>query len=63
MPDENILIRYRQLGGKYVTVGSDAHSPDDIGAGIKKGIEKAQKCGFGQITVFINREKKLIDIT
>ena len=63
MPDENILIRYRQLGGKYVTVGSDAHSTDDIGAGIKEGIEKARKCGFGQITVFINREKKLIDIT
>ena len=63
MPDENILIRYRQLCGKYVTVGSDAHSTDDIGAGIKEGIEKARKCGFGQITVFINREKKLIDIT
>ena len=63
MPDENILIRYRQLGGKYVTVGSDAHSTDDIGTGIKEGIEKARKCGFGQITVFINREKKLIDIT
>ena len=63
MPDDNILIRYRQLGGKYVTVGSDAHSPEDIGAGIKDGIKKARKCGFEQITVFIKREKKLTDIT
>lgn len=62
MPDENILIRYRQLGGKYVTVGSDAHSTDDIGAGIKAGIRKAKECGFEQITVFVNREKRLIDI-
>ena len=62
MPDENILIRYKQLGGKYVTVGSDAHSPKDIGSGIRDGIEKAKKCGFEQITVYINREKKLFDI-
>lgn len=62
MPDENILIRYKQLGGKYVTVGSDAHSPEDIGAGIKEGIRTAKKCGFNQITLFIKREKKLIDI-
>lgn len=62
MPDENILNRYHRLGGKYITVGSDAHRIEDIGAGIKEGIRKARQCGFTQITVFINREKRLIDI-
>lgn len=63
LPDKNILVRYRQLGGKYVTVGSDAHRPEDIGAGIRDGTETALACGFEQITVFVNREKNLIDIT
>ncbi|MDI9475736.1 MAG: histidinol phosphate phosphatase [Natronincolaceae bacterium] len=26
-----ILKRFRELGGKYVTIGSDAHRPEDIG--------------------------------
>ncbi|MGN1443161.1 MAG: histidinol-phosphatase HisJ family protein [Acutalibacteraceae bacterium] len=62
MPDENILIRYKQLGGKYITVGSDAHCPEDIGAGIQEGIRTALKCGFEQITIYKNREKQLFDI-
>jgi len=30
-----IYARYREMGGKYVTVGSDAHFPDWIGANFK----------------------------
>lgn len=31
MPHPNILKRYKELGGLYVTVGSDAHRVEDLG--------------------------------
>ena len=33
VPDKEILQRYAQLGGTMITVGSDAHCPEDVGAG------------------------------
>ncbi len=56
MPDENIISRYKELGGKYITVGSDSHSAYDVGAGIKEGMLLAKKCGFDKLTIFDRRE-------
>ena len=32
-PHTDIIKRYRELGGEYVTIGSDAHKACDIGYG------------------------------
>lgn len=32
MPNREILKKYAELGGKMVTLGSDAHKPEDVGA-------------------------------
>ena len=32
-PHTDIIKRYKELGGEYVTVGSDAHTPENIGYG------------------------------
>jgi histidinol-phosphatase (PHP family) len=33
MPGSDILRLYKAAGGEYVTIGSDAHAPDDLAAG------------------------------
>jgi histidinol-phosphatase (PHP family) len=35
LPSRTILRRYKELGGKYVTLGSDAHRSDEIGSGFE----------------------------
>ena len=55
MPEETVVRRFKQLGGEFVTVGSDAHYAKDIGAGIDVAIEIAQRSGFDCVTLFQNR--------
>ena len=61
-PDEGILRRYKELGGKLITIGSDAHYAEHLGAGIDKGYELALKCGFDKIAVYQDRTPTLIPI-
>ena len=62
MPDEDVIRRFRELGGRLITVGSDAHRPGDIGAGIIQSYEIAKRCGFGSIFYFENRKPVEIGI-
>ncbi|MDR3091131.1 MAG: histidinol-phosphatase HisJ family protein [Clostridiales bacterium] len=41
-----IYRRYAEKGGKYVTIGSDAHNPRDIGANFKKALRIASESGL-----------------
>lgn len=56
MPDENIIRRYKELGGKYITIGSDAHSAQEVGEGINECMLIAKKCGFDKINFYTGRE-------
>ena len=56
MPDEAIIKRYKELGGTKITVGSDSHKAQDVGAGIIEGIEIARRCGFNKLTLYVKRE-------
>lgn len=42
-PHTDIIRRYKELGGVYVTVGSDAHSADGIGYGFEKAKQIIEK--------------------
>lgn len=55
-PHEDILKRYRELGGEIITIGSDAHKPEHIAYDFHKvsGILKA--CGFKNYTEFKQRK-------
>ena len=55
MPDGSIVSRFRELGGRYVTIGSDAHRWGDVGAGIEDGLRMLLKCGFTHFTVYEER--------
>ncbi len=62
MPEEDVVRRFKQLGGEMVTVGSDAHYAKDLGAGIREGMEIAKRCGFDSVTLFQNRTPVQIPI-
>lgn len=54
-PSPEIIKRYRELGGEIITVGSDAHKPEDIAADFDKAAEILKSCGFQYYAVFEGR--------
>lgn len=59
-PKEEILRRYKELGGELLTLGSDAHFPSDVGADIKKTAELLKNCGFKYYAVYKERKPEMI---
>lgn len=59
-PKAEILTRYRELGGELLTLGSDAHTPSDVGADIKKTAELLKNCGFKYYTVYKERKPEMV---
>lgn len=57
-----ILELYRDLGGKLVTTGSDAHQSADLGKGLVQACRLLQSCGFDRIAVYSHRTPELIKI-
>ena len=55
MPDEEIISMYKELGGKRISLGSDSHFPESIGAGLTEGALLLSKLGFTELTYYINR--------
>ncbi len=46
MPGLDILRRFRELGGKYITLGSDAHKAERISQNFDTAIELIKTAGF-----------------
>ena len=55
LPTLPFIQRFREFGGEYVTVGSDAHFAEDLGKGVNEGMEIARQAGFSHVTLFQNR--------
>lgn len=52
MPSEEILRLYRSLGGKIITIGSDSHKPEHLGAYIRETKELLKQMGFKQFCTY-----------
>lgn len=52
LPPEWIIRRFRELGGEYITVGSDAHHARNVGFMIGDAFELIKKCGFDSVVYF-----------
>ena len=61
-PSEEILRLYRRLGGEIVTVGSDAHRPEDAAKCVAQGHELLKSIGFRYVTVFTKRVPAFISL-
>ena len=55
-PCADILKRYRELGGEIVTLGSDAHKPEDVGSDFKRAVEVLKGSGIKYIANFKSRK-------
>lgn len=56
MPTVDYVRRFKELGGEYLTIGSDAHFTEHVGAGINEGFAIAEAAGFEYVTYFENRK-------
>lgn len=61
-PSRAILTRYFELGGRIITIGSDAHKLKDLYADCDKAIAQLKDIGFSEITTFKNRKPNFIKI-
>jgi histidinol-phosphatase (PHP family) len=57
-PSKLILQWFHEEGGRWVTLGSDAHTPEHVGAGIEQAISIVQSSGFENLASFTRRIPK-----
>lgn len=62
MPDVTTLLRYAELGGQAVSVGSDAHQAEAVGAGFDHAQAVLHQAGLDRIALFAGGERRLIPV-
>lgn len=61
-PERFVLEKYRDLGGRLITVGSDSHAASTMGLGIEQCMQTAKEAGFSSVTAFRNKKPYQIPI-
>lgn len=61
-PCADIVKRYRELGGEIITVGSDAHAPEQIGAHFEEACDLLKSCGFRYHCIFEKRVAEFLKL-
>ena len=61
-PMEEVINRYRELGGEIITLGSDAHKPKHVAYKFEKLYQILKNAGFEYYTVFQNRKPQFISL-
>ncbi|SHI74202.1 histidinol-phosphatase HisJ family protein [Parasporobacterium paucivorans] len=61
-PSQDIIKRYRQLGGDIITIGSDAHTPDYIGYNFDLAAATLKNSGFRHYNIFRQRSPVFIGL-
>ena len=56
------LHQDKELGGEILTVGSDAHVPETIGAGVNAAYDLIRAAGFRYITVYEGRKPRFVKL-
>ncbi len=62
MPTLELLKLYKDQGGRLITVGSDAHSPENLGKCIRKGYALLRTAGFSEIMVTEDGQRSMVSI-
>ena len=61
-PTEDIIARYRELGGEIITIGADAHKPEHVAFDFEKVPQILKDAGFQYFTVFKERKPEFIKL-
>jgi histidinol-phosphatase (PHP family) len=62
MPDLLILRWYQEMGGERLTLGSDAHAPDDISLHLDQALKFIRESGFKFLTRYERRHATLLPL-
>lgn len=54
-PPADVLKRFHELGGRIISFGADAHTPDGVAGSFDKACEIALSCGFTEYYTFDKR--------
>ena len=60
MPEERIIRALKNECIELVTVGSDAHTPHDVGKGVEKALDLLRSSGFSGPSIFRKRKATII---
>lgn len=63
MPEISLLKLFKEMGGEYVTAGSDAHHRDHVGNHIATAFNMIREAGFEYITTYRKRQPVMVPIT
>lgn len=55
MVDKYLIELYREVGGRLISLGSDAHSPEHIGCDFENALKIIKSAGFSEYCYFKNR--------
>lgn len=61
-PSKEVLKLYKALGGEVLTIGSDSHRVETVGAHLNEALSLAQEVGFEYVYTFESRKAKRIRI-
>jgi histidinol-phosphatase (PHP family) len=61
-PAPHIVERYRELGGRHVTIGSDAHRTEWFAYGLAEAYRHATRAGYDALTFRRGAGRVAIDI-
>lgn len=61
-PQSQVISRYYDLGGRLVTLGSDAHFAEDISDSFLLAYQLLDEIGFEEIVTFVKRQPEKIPI-
>ncbi len=54
-PDLPLIKRFYELGGRRITIGSDAHREREVGADLDEAAQLAETAGFDGYTMYVAR--------
>jgi histidinol-phosphatase (PHP family) len=61
-PDLTVLRWYKELGGERLTIGSDAHRPEQVGTGFAVARDMLRAAGFERIVRFEERRPQWVSL-
>lgn len=61
-PSRQILSLYRELGGSILTLGSDSHKPEHLGAYLAETMAELRELGFTRFCTFRGMEPVFHDL-
>ena len=62
MPTMELLKLYKDCGGKLITIGSDAHAPENLGKAIRKGYAILEAVGIHEVMTVQNGQRVMQSI-